>query len=545
MDRHRALNKTMLGRAAIVAAPALFLAYFFVYPLATVLATGFLNDGRIDLGPLGAVLGRPGLLGVAWFTIWQAVASTVLTVILALPAAYAIARFDFPGKRLLRAAIVVPFVLPTVVVGSAFLALLGPGGPLGVDLRQTVWAILIAHVFFNYAVVVRTVGAYWERLDPTLEEAARTLGAGPIAVFRRVTLPLLRPAIASAASLVFLFTFTSFGIILILGGIGNATIEVAIWRQATALLDFPVAAALAFLQMVGIAAILFLYSRYQEKRAVQFSLSSVAVTRRPATRGERIYLTVALGFTGLLLGGPLLVLIGRSIRTDSSYGFGAYTALAGRIEGLAATPATAIWNSFRFAIAATVLAVAIGLAAAAVVAYHRGRLSRSFDALLMLPLGTSAVTLGFGFLLALDAPIDLRTSIWIIPAAHSLVAIPFVVRTAVPVMRSVRHRLREAAATLGAPPHRVWREIDLPLVTRAALVGAGFAFAVSLGEFGATSFLALPTNPTLPTAIFRLLSRPGTTSLTTAMALSTVLMICTAGAVLAIERLRGDAPGDF
>ena len=206
---------------------------------------------------------------------------------------------------------------------------------------------------------------------------------------------------------------------------------------------------------------------------------------------------------------------------------------------------TAIWNSARFAVIATVVAVAVGLAASTIIAYHRGWLSRTFDALLMLPLGTSAVTLGFGFLLAMDAPVDLRTSIWLIPIAHALVAVPFVVRTSVPVLRSVRHRLREAAATLGASPEVVWREVDLPLVSRAALIGAGFAFAVSLGEFGATSFLALPTNPTLPTAIFRLLGRPGTDSFASAMALSTILMAGTAISVLLIERLRADTTGDF
>jgi thiamine transport system permease protein len=522
-----------------------FLGYFFIYPLLTVLATGFTSDGNFDLGPLRTVFGRSGLLNVAWFTLWQAVASTVLTLIVALPMANVMARYDFPGKALLRAAIVVPFVLPTVVVGSAFLALLGPSGPLGIDLRQTIWAILIAHVFFNYAIVVRTVGAYWERIDPRLQEAAQMLGAGRVQTFRRVTLPLLRPAIASAASLVFLFTFTSFGIILILGGIRHATIEVEIWRQATGLVNFGVAAALSLLQIVGISLILFVYSRYQERRSVQFEHQPATAAPRAVSNAQRWHVIGNLTVMALLLGGPILVLIDRSLRTASGYGLDAYRGLGERTGGLTAPATTAMWNSARFAIVATVLAVSVGLAAAIVIAYRRGWLSRSFDALLMLPLGTSAVTLGFGFLLAMDTPVDLRTTIWIVPIAHALVAVPFVVRTAVPVLRSVKHRLREAAATLGASPEQVWREVDLPLVSRAALIGAGFAFAVSLGEFGATSFLALPTNPTLPTAIFRLLGRPGSEGFATAMALSTILMAATAAAVLLIERLRSDTLGDF
>jgi thiamine transport system permease protein len=366
-----------------------------------------------------------------------------------------------------------------------------------------------------------------------------------VTIFRKVTYPLLRPAIASAASLVFLFTFTSFGVILILGGLGHATIDVEIWRQATGLVNFEVAAALAFLQIVGISAILILYSRYQERRAVEFAQRPGSDSPRATTRIQRWHVISNLAVMAVLLGGPLLVLVTRSLRTPSGYGFGAYTNVNEPIGGLAVAPTTAMWNSARFAVVATILAVGIGLAASTVIAYRKGWVGRSFDALLMLPLGTSAVTLGFGFLLALDQPVDLRTSIWLIPIAHALVAIPFVVRTAVPVLRSVKHRLREAAATLGASPEQVWREVDLPMVTRAALIGAGFAFAVSLGEFGATSFLALPTNPTLPTAIFRLLGRPGASSFTSAMALSTVLMAGTAVAVLLIERLRKDTLGDF
>jgi thiamine transport system permease protein len=182
------------------------------------------------------------------------------------------------------------------------------------------------------------------------------------------------------------------------------------------------------------------------------------------------------------------------------------------------------------------------LAAALVVGYRRGWVPRTFDALVMLPLGTSAVIVGLGFLVALDQPpLDLRTSILLIPIAHALIALPFVVRAIAPVVRSIDPRLREAAAMLGAAPGRTWREVDAPIIARAALVGAAFAFAISLGEFGATLFLARPETITVPVAIERLLSRPGPLAFGQAMALSTVLMLVTGLAMLAIERWR--APG--
>ena len=490
-------------------------------------------------------LQRSSLLGILWFTTWQAVASTALTLAIGLPAAHVFARYDFPGRRLLMAATVVPFVLPTVVTGTAFIALLGPGGPLGVDLRRTVPAILLAHVFANYAVVVRTVGTAWGQFDRRIEEAAQTLGAGRWTVLRRITLPLLGPAIASAASIVFLFSFTSFGIILILGGIGLATLEVEIWRQATALLDLGVAAALAVLQLVGVTIALIAYGRVQQRMATQ--LTPAPADQRVRPRGRAWWVVGAnLAVAAALIGLPIGMLIARSLQVGDGYGLSNFTGLATRetASGLFVAPTEAIGNSMRFAVVAMLIAVVVGMVASVVVAW-RSRRAQALDTLVMLPLGASAVTLGFGFLIALDTPVDLRTSVWLIPIAHALVAIPFVVRTSLPMLRSIQQRLRDAAATLGASPSRVFLEVDAPLVGRAAAVGAGFAFAVSLGEFGATSFIARPDSPTLPIAIFRLLARPGEVLVGRAMALAVVLMVLTTIAVLVIERLRPGGGGDF
>ncbi|MBU1226706.1 MAG: iron ABC transporter permease [Actinobacteria bacterium] len=542
------MSRPRPGRWALAALPLSFLGVFFLWPLVSIVWTGLAPGGVFDPSAFGKVLGNGSLLDVVWFTLWQATLSTALTLVVALPGAYVFARYDFPGKRLLRAAATIPFVLPTMVAGTAFLALIGPNGALGVRLDGTVTAILLAHVFFNYAVVLRTVGGLWSHLDPRLEEAARALGASRWRTFTSVTLPLLRPAIAAAASIVFLFTFTSFGIVLILGGAGLATLEVEIYRQTSTLFDLPVAAVLAILQLVGVTAVLLAYSRYQERNAVEQSLRPAAETsRRPRGARERVMVGGVLSSMALLLGAPPTVLVQRSLSTGDGWGLGFYRALGeqGRTAAQFVDAGEAVRNSLGFAVAATVIALVIGLTAAAVVSAGRGRSSRWFDSLLMLPLGTSAVTIGFGFIVALDAPVDLRASAWLIPLAHSLVAIPFVVRSVVPVMRSVRARLREAAAVLGASPRRVWREIDLPIVSRAAAVGAGFAMAVSLGEFGATAFVARPDTPTMPVAIFRYLGRPGEINFGRAMAMSVILMVVTAAAVALIERFRAPGLGEF
>ncbi|MEV8067607.1 iron ABC transporter permease [Streptomyces sp. NPDC085995] len=539
------------ARLGLMALPVAFFAVFFAYPVAAIVRRGLRVDGAWQFGRFADVLGDQGIRHVLWFTTWQALASTALTLLVALPGAYVLARFDFPGRQVLRAVVTVPFVLPTVVVGTAFLALLGHGGLLdqlwGVRLDTTVWAILLAHVFFNYAVVVRTVGGLWAQLDPRQEEAARMLGASPLTAWRKVTLPALAPAVAAAALMVFLFTFTSFGIVQILGGPAFSTLEVEIYRQTSEIFDLSTAAVLTLVQFAAVGAILAVHAWTVRRRESALKLVDAALTaRRPRGAGQWALLAGVLATIALLLLLPLAVLVQRSLTAP---GFGYYRALTDPDGGVfLVAPITAIGTSLSYAAAATAIALVIGsLAAAALTRRDAGRLVRGFDALLMLPLGVSAVTVGFGFLIALDKPpLDLRQSWILVPLAQALVGVPFVVRTMLPVLRAVDVRLREAAAVLGASPWRVWREVDLPMVRRALLVAAGFAFAVSLGEFGATVFIARPDNPTLPVAVARLLSRPGDLNYGQAMALSTILMLVCAVALLLLERLRtADRSGEF
>ena len=542
-----------VATVALAAVPVAFLVVFFVWPVTAIVGRGLRPGGSWDLSVFDRVVSSSSTRSVMWFTLWQAVASTAVTVALALPGAYVLARYRFRGRAVVRALVTVPFVLPTIVVASAFLALLGPRGVTAgrVDLDGTVWAILLAHAFFNYAVVVRTVGGLWAHLDPALEDAARTLGASRWRAFRSVTWPLLRPAVWSAAAIVFLFCFTSFGVILVLGGQSHTTLEVAIERATLDRLDLGTASVLAILQLVTVLALLAVFTVTSRRRAVQQRLLSAGdAARRP--RGlERLFLAGNLTVMALLLGVPMAVLVERSLHGPGGHGFDFYRALVRtpRQSARFVPPLDAIRNSLEFALVATAIALVIGGAAAFVIGgRRRGRRGArtGLDVLLMVPLGTSAVTIGFGFLITLNrAPLDLRSSWLIVPIAHALIAVPFVVRILVPVLRSIDDRLRESAAVLGASPWQVWRAVDLPIVRRAVLVAAGFAFAVSLGEFGATLFIARPDRPTMPVAIYRFLGQAGAANFGAAMAMSTILMVVTALAILAIERLRAPGSSEF
>ncbi len=553
-------------------APLVFLGFFFFYPLGAIF--------RLVFSPVPLIPGTPGIDASSWmavwrplqFTIWQALLSTLLTLLIGLPSAYLFARFQFPGKRLLAVATTLPFILPTVVVAAGFNSLLGPNGWVNLALMRvlnladppihflnTLWAILLAHIFYNTTIVIRTVGNAWLRLDERPARAAQVLGASPVRAFWEVTLPLLRPAIQAAALLVFLFDFTSFGVILILGGPAFSTLEVAIYTQAMQMLNLPLAGLLSLVQMTCTIGISLIYNLSGGRSNLPLAPRSQAEgLRRPKTLLEKGAAAVLVVFLLVLLVSPLAGMILRSVtKLDANraeYGAIAtgltldyYQALfVNRTQSIFyVPPIQAARNSLMFAGMAMVLALLLG-GLATYAMKVRSRLNRWLDLLLMLPLGASAVTLGLGFIVVFTRPpFDSQSFPILLPIAHSLVALPFVVRSLFPAVGSIPPYLSQSASVLGASPLRAWLEIDLPIIGRAVLASAIFAFAISLGEFGATSFLARPDYPTLPVAIYRFISQPGAFNYGQALAMSTVLLLICGSCIFLIERLRLPGEGSF
>ena len=409
--------------------------------------------------------------------------------------------------------------------------------------------ILLAHVFYNATIVLRMVGGFWAHVDPRLEQAASVLGASRWQVFREITLPLMLPSLTAASLLIFLFCFTSFGVILILGGPRFATLEVEIYRQAVNLFRLPVAAALALVQMAITLAVMMVYTRVQARATTALSFKPQQATQQRMT-GWRGRVVVGSGISLLfwLLLAPLAALVVRSVSTPNGISLAYYQELFinRRQSILFVPPVEALRNSLVFAAAALALALIFGVLSAYLLTRPRSRATAWLDPLFMLPLGTSSVTLGLGFLVALDSPpLNLRTSPLLIPLAHTLVALPFVIRSLLPVLRGIHPHLREAAGVLGAAPNRVRREVDLPILAPALIVGAVFAFTVSLGEFGATVLIARPQTPTLPLAIYRFLGQPGALNYGQALAASSLLMLVCAGSFILLERLRYGEMGEF
>lgn len=569
----------VLLRGVLFGVPLVFLAVFFLYPLAAILWVSFAGGGRG--GGFAMLVGDGYYLRVFWFTTWQAGLSTVLTLVVGLPAAYVFSHYAFPGRQVLRALATVPFVMPTIVVATAFRALFEAHGVLNVGLQQllmvqeppirvvnTLGGVLLAHVFYNYTIVLRIVGGFWGTLDGRIAEAAAVLGASRRRVFWEVTMPLLLPAIGAAALLVFIFCFCSFGVVLLLGGQRFATVEVEIYRQVAQVLHLDVASGLALVQMCMTLLMTMVYLRLQAFSSVRLERRARSMGLR-AVRGwcARLFVGVNVLVLLVLIGAPLVALVVRSLTVSGALGFEYYRLLGVRqVSGfVVASPLIALRNSLLFAVASMVLALVIGVPSAYVLArsgargrrsamqpmmmggwWARGWVGAVLDPLLMLPLGTSAVTLGLGYALSLGRPPwGLMGSPVLVPMVHALLALPFVVRTLLPALRGLDVRLGEAAGVLGAGPVRVLREVDLPLLFPAVLVSAVFAFTVSIGEFGATLLLSRPEYPTVPVLIYRFLGQPGARNYGQALALGTVLLLVSGGCFWLLERVRYRDIGDF
>jgi thiamine transport system permease protein len=550
-----------LERITIWLLPLSFLAIAFFFPLSKILALTF-NLESIT----------PENLRITWyalsFTFYQAILSTLLTLLLGLPSAYLFARYNFRGKSLLRALIAVPFMLPTVVVAASFNTLLGQRGllstfqsflfPISKDFilhPSPFILILLAHVFYNTTIIIRVVGNALSSLDPRLEQTARSLGADSFRVWWNVILPIIRPSIFASSLLVFLFDFTSFGVILLLGGSQFSTLEVEIYLRVLKLPNYSLAALLSVIQLICTILVSILYTRVVTRSTTQTApRSEISNLRKPKTLRERIFVTSFIFLLSSFFLLPLTSLPIRSLfrleadrgqRGEVQYGFTTdyYTELFVNRRGSVfyVPPIQATLNSLTYASATVIISLILGFPAAFALAKPT-KLEKVLDPLIMLPLGSSAVMLGLGFIITYGKWL---TSPLLVPFAHTLVALPFVIRTLQPAIASIPQRLRQAASSLGASPLEVWKNIDFPILRRATLAAATFAFTVSLGEFGATLLISRPEYPTIPVAIERFLSQPGGLNYGQAMAMASILMLLTTASILLIEKFRLPGTGEF
>ena len=521
-----------MTRKLLWAIPLTFVAVLFYWPIAKITSLGFSGDWL-------ATLSEPKTLEVIWFTLWQAAVSTLVTLVIAIPGAYLLYRRSFVGQKLVRALITVPFVLPSIVVAVCFTVFRSVHNfwiELGLSfLSDPIYWIIAAHVFVNYSIAVRTIGGVWAGLDSEIEEAAELDGAGRLRSLIAIALPQLRPAIFSASALVFLFSATSFGIVLVLGGGQLQTIETAIFFSATQFLDLEAAAALVLVQTLVTAAA-FLVGSSLAKGTV--GLEQVFEgTRKPRVdfRDWPAAVITAGVVLGLLVMPMLLVLV-EAFKVGDGWGFTNFVNLdtRGARDLLNISVLDAASNSLRNMVLAAAIAFVLGTLISWLLVRTKQKL---LDLVFLVPLGVSSVVLGFGFLVSFDAAwLPLRSSWLIVPVAQALIALPMVIRLVYPALVSIGKEPIEQASLDGASSWQIWRFVESGMIKGVLLTSLGYAAIISVGEFGASSFLAYGSQGTIPTLLFRLISRPGEQNYGMAMAVSAILIVFVLSVMLLLSK---------
>ncbi|MGY5873023.1 MAG: iron ABC transporter permease [Candidatus Thorarchaeota archaeon] len=497
----------------VLAVPIILLSIFLIYPVVNVIAIGLISDTGSSIVDTLSAYDTQFTIS---FTIIQASLSTILSLLIGLPGAMLLARLKFRGKSLIRALIIVPFVLPPIVVVVGFLQMFGSFGIIDsalmfitqsptsiLNLADGFVGIILAHTFYNAPLVILLVSAAMERLNPEIEESAEILGAGSFSRFRRITLPHILPALSAAAILTFLFCFMSFPIVLALGNGAYNTIEIQMWN-AFRWSDFGEVSSLALLQIVITITLAISYIRLSRETGNDSgptaTIRTISISKYK--KWEKVVILSYLVAILILIGGPIFSIFRAAFfdpitQRYSLDGF-SYLVTMGSDGGL-----KPLINSLFYGGMATLLSVIIGIP----LAYsHRSKvrgLPSLTSIMILLPLGVSSITVAYGLMTAIAVPTGLNINPWpIIVIAQTIIGIPFTARAIEIGLKSIDPNILDQADSLGASRLQRLLFVELPLLIPSILVGAAFAFAMAIGEMSATLFIALPQNYTLAVAIY-------------------------------------------
>lgn len=519
-----------LAPLALAAVPLAFLLVMLVAPALRLLGEGWHGQG--DWFQALSAPWRDDYL--RWRLVWsfvQGFATCALALAVGLPLAWVLARYEFMGRSAVVRALMLPFVVPTLVAALGVLALMGPHGWLvqwaGVDLQGTAGLLLYGNLFFNVCVVVRAGIDALEQVSASRIGAARSLGATPWRAFWRVEWPTIAPWMMSALCLVFLYCFSGFGLALVLGGQRYATVEVEIYTLVAHELQLAQAGVLA-LWVLCICASVAVFYAVCERRLGSPAKPDPLPRRRPQTPVQWALVWVALTSFFLVCALPLLAIVGKTlwaIGLPWGQGNAAWQVL------IEEDTLAALWNTLRFSAAAVVLATVLGLLHA-LAARH----SVLLRALAFLPFAVSAVMVAFGLLLLYPS---WTANLALLIAAYAVLAYPFVAKSVAASLDSMPVHYVQAARSLGASPWRAFWRVTFPWLLPALRRGMAFAAATALGEFAVTLFLSRPEWNTLTTLIYQRLGRPGAANLESALLLACLLMLISLLTFTALEPKQG------
>ena len=440
---------------------------------------------------------------IVW-TVAQAVITCLITLGLAVPVAWVLARLDFVGRGMVLRLLMLPFVMPTLVAAMGVLALFGSQGMLAAGWQDTPYLLLYGNVFFNLPVMVRAAYQGFCQVPAARLLAAQTLGANTWQRFWQVEYPVLLPWLAGGACLVFLYCFSGFGLALLLGGTAYSTVEVEIYRLITMELDMAQASVLVWL-MLGVTGLAGAVYAYLSRRVSRANITRPFVPHAPHTLGQWCLLVGALGVLLLVCALPLWAVVWKALGAGDSW------AVLWHESTLLAA-----WNTLRFTLGAMLGALVLGISHAALarqVAWIRG--------ITFLPFMVSPVCVAFGILLLYP---EWTASLPLLVATYALLAYPFITKDVLAAWDALPAHYTAAARSLGATAYQAAYRVTLPLLLPALRRGLSLAAATCVGEFAATLFLSRPEWQTLTTLIYEYLGTAGAENYDKAMVLTVVLM---------------------
>ncbi|NHJ03138.1 MAG: iron ABC transporter permease [Candidatus Heimdallarchaeota archaeon] len=561
------LQKNTLFKIIYLSLPLGFLLIFFLIPLIHIAFLAFgislLDITEFTFENLFRVLSHPLNQYFLYWDVQQALLTTIFCVVIGLIGSYILVHYKFLGKTFLRNLFTIPFILPPIVVLIGFIATFGHGswfnrtwesltGSILIDIYNTYEGIILAHVFYNIPVIIRLTELGWRSINQDGIAVAKSLGATRLQIFSKIQLPKLLPILTVAALLVFIYAFNSFAIVLVLGGVQYQTLEVRIYSLAKSEFDFSGAAALTLVQvlinLVIIVLYLFLSSKYElpATESAQIAVKPFYRTHMPVKEllGRvliLIYFILVGGITILPITGVILASITspEGTLTLSNYAK-LYDYSIKSYIGL--PPSNMILNSLFFGFGVMILATLLALLLnyglnidTTVQGLPKISLLKNFMGILViLPLAISSITLAFSLFSLYRTTFIYEQVLGAILIAHTLIAFPFANRVISASRSAIDPSLVSVSQSLGASRLKTFIKIELPLLIPGIIVACLFSFAISIGEFGATSFLAKANFATIPVGIYRLIA---TRNIGPAASFATILVVITIASFMIIEKL--------
>lgn len=519
-----------LTSVSLLLITAVVLIYGVIYPNLAVVANSFQRAGTWTLANYRELLSQRIVLEAIVSSLGLSIGTVLLCALVGVPLAFLFERFTFPGRRLFAALAALPLVLPPLVGTVAFIFLIGESGILAhaiqnlFGLESAPWrlrgwpALLLFHTYTMYPFFYVFTGAGLRRIDASLAEAARSLGASRPDVIRRVLLPQLTPSLLAAALLTFMTSMASFSAPLFFGGdVRVLTLEIYTARQRG---EFVIAVTETVILAVISLGALIVFQRYEGTRRFAAAAMKGAPRKRVsiASGKARVLATILAVIFALVLVMPVATLVLVSFAQEgawttqtlpAAYTFANYLRLFGDPYA-----AEVFFNSLTMSAIAAVAALLWSFCI--VTLLRRGRDERKLfgegwrrllSLLVLVPWALPGTVVAVSVAEAYGSPGSLLGSFvlvgtfWILPVVYFLRFMPLVVRALQASMEQLDPTLEEAAGSLGARAWQRFIRVTLPLVWPGAVAGTLLAFVIALGEYVASVLVFVPANRPISIAI--------------------------------------------